>query len=222
MEPINFRSALRRWPVVVGVALVVAVGAAFFPVKVHKIGKPLYAATTTLGVPPGSSSKKGTSSGGAITQISFDADIQTVMGNAAKMAGVKESAARLEKDLTIAGKKKAKSKKKAGPTNTFAFSISQPTAKGSATLTNDFAKALGEYLNTTAANHQKAALKAAQQQVANVESELNAVNEQIAALVQSGGASGASTPSNGSNKSQGQRSEPETPRSPTSRPRASP
>ena len=183
-------------------AVVVAVGAVFFPVKVHKVGKPMYAASATIGVPP-SSGKKGTSSSGdAIKEISFDTDIQTVMGNAAKAAGVKQSAVRLEKDLSISGKKGKKSKKNAGPSNTLTFSISQPTAKGSATLTNDYAKALGEYLDTSAASHQKAALKAAQEQVANIESELNAVNEQIAQLVQSGGA-GASTPSGGSNKGKG-------------------
>ncbi|HXQ91241.1 MAG TPA: hypothetical protein VN768_06730, partial [Acidimicrobiales bacterium] len=193
MEPINFRSALRRWPVVVGVALVVAVGAAFFPVKVPRVGKARYAASATIGVPPNSSSKKGTSSGGVISEIQFATNIQTVMGNAAKAAGVKESAVHLEKDLSIA--KRKKTKKKSGPINTLTFSISQGTAKGSATLTNDFAKALGEYLDSQAATHQKNALAAAQQQVSSIETELNNVNEQIAQLVASGGASGGSTKS---------------------------
>ena len=188
MEPIDYRDALvRRWRLILVLALVGAIVGVLVPLHTpNPVPKTQYQTSSLVGVTPGGAPP-------TVGQIDFYAATTQVMADAAQAAGLrKASAAGLEKDLTVgAGKKKAGS-----PNGTVVISIKQPSPKRSAKLTNAFALSLGNYIQTDLNNDYQSKLSAAQSNVCNLQTQVNSVDNQLAALVAPNGpgAQGVSNP----------------------------
>jgi Mrp family chromosome partitioning ATPase len=178
MEPISYRDALRRWPLVVVLAVVGAVIAVLFPVS-SAPARSGWWATSLVGIPPSGGS------GVTLSKFMFYAQSKDVMTNAAQAAGVRQPAQSLLGDLLISGGGKSKSGSK--PSGLIGVAVVQPTAQGAATLTNAFVTALNNYINQQLANRQAGALALAQQRVSDLQTQLQNVNQQIADMIRGGG-----------------------------------
>lgn len=164
MEPISYKRAIiRRWPLIVVLAIVCAVVGVLIPIKVpYPAPQNEYQATALAGVQPpkGNTSGKGGSS--SLAQVEYYAEQQQLYVQlAAALKMTKSDAIQLRRDITLKGKKGLP----AGSTQVLA---KQPTKSGAAKVANVFVHRLVDYIN--------AALKA------SYNSELNSTNASVVSL----------------------------------------
>lgn len=163
----DYRGALlRRWWVLVVVGLIGALLGAFLQTGPSKGGSNARWSTHALvGVAPttgtGTRPLPGSSSPIGPTEILFYAHEASVIGSAARSAGLHETLSRLEAAVTVSGEPA-----KGGQAGVVKISAIANTPGQSAAFTNDFALQLGNYLTTVVATGQQAALQQAQQKVA--------------------------------------------------------
>ncbi len=209
MEPIDYLNALlRRWPIPVVFALVGAVVGLLLPVHAAK-GSSLthWQASSLVGVTPGgtnasnpNNANQGSGLGGgpiSTSQLAYFATDQSVITNAARMAGVNLPTSVLLQDFSVNNGKTAGSskgtKKSSGPSanGTVTLSVKQRHRDVAARLANAYAQSLGQYVNQQLASKHQTALNQANAKVTSLQSQLANVSDQIASQVGSNPTSAA-------------------------------
>lgn len=179
MEPVNYPSALlRRWPLLVGMALVGLVVAALLPLTLpHPLPRNEWKSTTIIGVLP-SGQGAGGSAGAAtaplsLSQIAFYASNEHVLSSAARAAGVPASPATLRKVITFKEDSKA---------NALSVTVEEPRIDRAVALANGYSAALTSYVAAQLASLHQHALATTSTSISSLQNQLNAVDASIAAL----------------------------------------
>jgi Mrp family chromosome partitioning ATPase len=172
MEPVDFGGALlRRWWLLLVLALVGLVAGLAAPVSHSRHSSPLSWSTTAIvgASPPGGG---GTALAGGVTtnQISFYARTDQVVLAAAKQAGRSGSLTQLEREVTIA----ADTAKKDAAAGTIKLTGTGATPEESAAFTNAFADQLGVYMSGLVAQRNQGAVAAAKEKVTQLQGEIAA------------------------------------------------
>jgi Mrp family chromosome partitioning ATPase len=168
LEPISYlRAPIRRWPVVVSVALVAMIVALLIPVgSGSAYPANTWQAPSHVGLTP-PYSKNGLGSKVGAKQIEFYAQAPAVIAAAAKAAGVPVTNS-LRSDIVV-----TKVKKSGGHGAILEVSVLQPTKHGAASLTNAFVTALASYTQIQLVNQHKEAIAKQQAYIANLQTALN-------------------------------------------------
>lgn len=168
MEPISYlRAPIRRWPVVVSVALVAMIVALLIPVgSGSAYPANTWQAPSHVGLTP-PFGKNGLGSKVGAKQIEFYAQAPAVIAAAAKAAGVPLTKD-LRSDIVV-----AKVKLHGGHGAILDVSVLQPTKNGAASLTNAFVTALASYTQIQLVNQHKEAIAKQQAYIANLQTALN-------------------------------------------------
>ncbi|HLG91670.1 MAG TPA: hypothetical protein VKY15_01670, partial [Acidimicrobiales bacterium] len=181
MEPVSYSAMLsRRWPLVAALALVGAVvGAVLPPSSPSAQPEKTYRAVTLLGLgsanaTAGSSASPG--SGLSPSQVVAFSANQALYEQTAKALHTKASPPALAKQVKVRQRPNSE---------VISVSAVQPSAQAAASLANTFASALRSYVEFLAGQQRKAALDAANQKVASLAAQLEAVNAQIDSIQQS-------------------------------------
>jgi Mrp family chromosome partitioning ATPase len=173
LEPISYlRAPIRRWPVVVSVALVALIVALLVPVSSSSAYPPnTWKTASTVGLTP---SHKGNALGAklGLNQLEFYAQEPAVLAAAARADGVNYTK-KLQADVVVT---KAKGKGKGGggikKQNTLQIAVLQQTKSGAVSLTNAFVAALSSYAQLQLANQHKNAIATQEAYIANLEKAL--------------------------------------------------
>ncbi len=170
MEPISYlRAPIRRWPVVVSVALVGMIVALLIPVgTASKYPANTWKTASDVGLTPAAASN-GLGAKLSAKQLEFFAQAPAVMAAAARADGVPLTN-KLESDVVVGKAKKKHAKGTHG--NILAISVLQPTKHGAASLTNAFVASLSSYAQLQLANVQKQAIATQEAYIANLEKAL--------------------------------------------------
>jgi len=177
VEPINYKRAIvRRWPLIVVIAIVCAVVGVLIPIHAPvPAPKSQWQATALAGVPP-PKVLTAASAAATLVTVKYYAEQEGVYTATAKAMHLPKSTAfSLRKDIQF----KTKASLPSGSTYIYA---KQPTKKGAAKLANAFVKALGSYVNSQLSSQYKTQLSQAQSAVNTLSNQLAAVETQIATL----------------------------------------
>lgn len=164
MEPISYlRAPIRRWPVLVSVALVAMIVALLIPVgSGSAYPANTWKAPSQVGLtPPYGSNALGSKVG--VKQIEFYAQAPAVMATAAKADGIPVTKS-LRSDLML-----AKVKVPGTHGSILEVAVLQPTKHGAASLTNAFVTALASYTQIELVNQHKNAISKEQAYISNLE-----------------------------------------------------
>lgn len=177
MEPIDYKDALRRrWLLILVLGVVGAVVGVLVPVKApYPPPRSLYGAVVEVGFAPGSAA------GLKLPQLVYDTNNIAIMEAAAKSAHVTTKVQELQNELIIVSKKKKKKSATPAPPS-IGLSVKQPTAKGSAKLTNAYAIALDDYITAKLEEGYTGSVQGTQAQINRLSAQLQNINDQIAAL----------------------------------------
>ena len=156
VEPINYRRAiLRRWPLILAIAVILAVVAVLVPVHKPQPSQSMWQATALAGVPP-SRARAASQASSSLDQIKFFAEQEQVYVNTANVLHEeKGTASSLRKDISLKPKKGL-------PAGSIDVVAKQLTKQQAAKLANTFVKQLGIYANQQLASQYNASLKQAQ------------------------------------------------------------
>ncbi len=164
MEPISYlRAPIRRWPVVVSIALVATIVALLIPVGSSSVYPAnTWKAASDVGLTP---QGRANGLGAKVTakQLEFYAQAPAVIAAAARADGVPLTN-KLRDDILV-----SKAKKKHSHGSILAVSVLQPTKQGAASLTNAFVAALSSYTQLQFANLQKTQIATQQAYISNLE-----------------------------------------------------
>ena len=167
MEPISYlRAPIRRWPVVVAVALVGLIVALLVPVgsgSAYPVNT--WEASSQLGLTPAyHANSLGAKLG--LKQLEFYAQAPAVIAAAAKADGV-PSTDKLKNDVVV-----AKVKKPGGHGNMLEVAVLQPTRHRAASLTNAFVASLSSYAQLQLKGKHAKQISKQQAYIANLEQAL--------------------------------------------------
>ena len=168
MEPISYlRAPIRRWPVVVSVALVAMIVALLIPVgSGSAYPANTWQAPSHVGLTP-PYGKNGLGSKVGAKQIEFYAQAPAVITAAAKAAGIPVTND-LRSDIVV-----TKVKLHGGHGSILEVSVLQPTKQRAVSLTNAFVTALASYTQIQLVNQHKGAIAKQQAYIANLQTALN-------------------------------------------------
>ncbi len=176
MEPVDFGGALlRRWWLLLALALVGLVAGLAAPVSHSRHSSPLTWSTTAIvgASPPGQGANGALASGVTTSQITFYARTDQVVLAAAKQVGRTGSLSELESQITVT----ADAAKKAAATGTIKLSGTGATPGSSAAFTNAFANQLGIYMSSLVGQRNQGQLAAAKQKVSQLQAEIAALGK---------------------------------------------
>ena len=176
MEPVDFGGALlRRWWLLLALALVGLVAGLAAPVSHSRHSSPLTWSTTAIvgASPPGQGANGALASGVTTSQITFYARTDQVVLAAAKQVGRTGSLSELESQITVT----ADAAKRAAATGTIKLSGTGATPGSSAAFTNAFANQLGIYMSSLVGQRNQGQLAAAKQKVSQLQAEIAALGK---------------------------------------------
>jgi Mrp family chromosome partitioning ATPase len=164
LEPISYlRAPIRRWPVVVSIALVAVIVALLVPVSSSSAYPAnTWKAASEVGLAPRDNAN-GLGARLGAKQLEFYAQAPAVIATAARADGVPLTN-KLRTDILV-----SKAKKQHAHGSILAISVLQPTKQGAASLTNAFVAALSSYSQLQLANLAKTQIATQQAYISNLE-----------------------------------------------------